>query len=252
LAVLACQALPAADYHFSNAGDDAADGLTPTTAWKSLAKVPAMLSAGDRVLLRCGDTWRDCTLPINGTGSAERPIVVGSYGAGDSPLLIWDNPNPGSNANVATGIDVRSGGWLTVRRLEVRRAVVGLRLTAPNDGIPWEGLRVEDCFFHDNIVPEMRGDPDVGDDYPMPAWKEGQPPPKKWRPSSGAAILIMPPPRRFAENAPETLPLISGLVVANNINHVGWWDEGKKQKGKKKEGDPGHQPVRGLRTSDHA
>lgn len=206
--------LPAADYHVSNAGSDAADGLTPATAWQSFAKLPATLAAGDRVLLRAGDTWRDSTLTVSGTGSAERPIVIGSYGDGDRPLLIWDQPS-GEHADGSTGISVNTGGWLTVRGLEVRRAVVGLRLKAPADGSRWQGLRVEDCFFHDNIVPAMRGDPDVGDDHPTPGWKEGQPPPKKVI-RSGTAIAIEGPPQSFLKKAPETLPLIRGLVIANN------------------------------------
>lgn len=207
--------LPAADYHFSTAGDDAANGLTPTTAWKTFAKVPAELQPGDRVLLRCGDAWRDSPLTISGSGSAEKPIVIGSYGEGDRPLLIWDNPT-GTQDEGSTGVTVRSAGWLTVRGLDVRRALVGVRLIAPNDGRPWQGMRVEDCFFHDNIVPEMRGDPDVGDDHPTPGWKEGQPPPGKVI-KSGAGIFIEGPPQGLITTAPQTMPLIRGLVIANNI-----------------------------------
>lgn len=46
-------------YYVSCEGDDKNDGLTPGTAWKTLAKVSAAeLSAGDGVLFRRGDLFR--------------------------------------------------------------------------------------------------------------------------------------------------------------------------------------------------
>ena len=43
--------------YFSNAGDDAADGLTPQTAWCSLEKLAKDLPAGGEARLRRRDTF---------------------------------------------------------------------------------------------------------------------------------------------------------------------------------------------------
>ncbi|MDR1212681.1 MAG: right-handed parallel beta-helix repeat-containing protein [Propionibacteriaceae bacterium] len=68
-------------YYVSNQGDDEADGLSPQTAWRSLAQLNAStFAAGDSILLRAGDSWQGLTLRPQGSGSAEAPITLGKYG----------------------------------------------------------------------------------------------------------------------------------------------------------------------------
>lgn len=104
-------------YVDSAGGDDAADGLSPETAWRSLGKVNATkFGPGDRILLKAGSTWAaqgdkvageayDYTqwtggvpsdvvgpkptalLAPQGSGTAARPIVLSSYGNGAAPEL---------------------------------------------------------------------------------------------------------------------------------------------------------------------
>ena len=69
------------------AGDDARDGLTPQTAWRTLAKVNgAALEPGDSVLFCRGGVWRGQMVPRS--GASGRPITYGAYGEGAKPALL--------------------------------------------------------------------------------------------------------------------------------------------------------------------
>lgn len=104
-------------YVDSAAGDDALPGTSAETAWKSLANVNAtVFQPGDRILLKAGSTWTaqgdavareaydyttwsggvgtdvpgaDATalLAPKGSGTADQPIVLSSYGDGAAPEL---------------------------------------------------------------------------------------------------------------------------------------------------------------------
>ncbi|OXM14394.1 hypothetical protein [Paenibacillus herberti] len=63
-------------YVSSSAGDDANDGLTEATTWKTLAKVSGMtFLPGDRILLKSGDTWNE-KLTLKGSGTLANPITI--------------------------------------------------------------------------------------------------------------------------------------------------------------------------------
>ena len=69
-------------YYVSADGDDKNDGLTPSTAWKTLERVNengANYKIGDAVLFRCGDTFRG---NIKTYG-----VTYSSYGEGKKPEL---------------------------------------------------------------------------------------------------------------------------------------------------------------------
>ena len=78
----------AADYYLDcGSGDDGRDGLSPETAWGSVAKVgETTFSPGDSILLRRGSR---CTGMLHPKGSGEpgRPIRVGAYGEGPLPVV---------------------------------------------------------------------------------------------------------------------------------------------------------------------
>jgi hypothetical protein len=66
-------------------GDDSNDGLSASTAWKSLAPVNATtFDAGDRILLRAGTRYTG-HFQLQGSGTADAPIIVTSYGTGVLP-----------------------------------------------------------------------------------------------------------------------------------------------------------------------
>lgn len=72
--------------YFSNAGDDAADGLTPQTAWKTLEKLAKDLPAGGEARLRRGDVFYGRMILKPGLSEARR-TVVSPYGEGPRPVI---------------------------------------------------------------------------------------------------------------------------------------------------------------------
>ena len=83
IAATAC----ARTFHVDSAGgNDAADGLTPVTAWRSLDRVnAATVEPGDEVRFRRGGLWRG-TLRAK-SGAPGRPILYSSYGKGPKPII---------------------------------------------------------------------------------------------------------------------------------------------------------------------
>src|SRR5437016_4898763 len=73
----------AAIYHVdTETGSDDMDGLTPTSAWKTLAKVNSTgFSPGDYVLLHRDQTWQE-RLIVSSSGKQDHPITYGAYGVG--------------------------------------------------------------------------------------------------------------------------------------------------------------------------
>jgi hypothetical protein len=75
-------------YVSQSSGNDANDGKTAATAWKTLARASeATYASGDKILLKCGDTWGNGTLKPNGSGTSENPIMISFYGTGNKPIL---------------------------------------------------------------------------------------------------------------------------------------------------------------------
>lgn len=103
-------------YYISNAGSDAADGLTTSTAWQTISKVNTSAVSGDTILFRCGDTWFEkLIVPASN-------IYFGSYGIGVKPVIsgfitlsgfsnvgnIWSKTIPsGANKLITVMIDGR-------------------------------------------------------------------------------------------------------------------------------------------------
>ncbi|QKW08076.1 RICIN domain-containing protein [Streptomyces sp. NA04227] len=87
-AVPSAWAAAPATYHVDcAAGDDAAAGTSPATAWRTLAKASdKTYSPGDRIVFRRG-TRCTGTLAPRGSGTASAPIAVDTYGTGAKPLI---------------------------------------------------------------------------------------------------------------------------------------------------------------------
>jgi hypothetical protein len=68
-------------------GNDANDGLSPATAWKTMAKVNGtVFGPGDSILLKRGQICSGMLAP-QGSGTASAPITIGSYGTGALPVI---------------------------------------------------------------------------------------------------------------------------------------------------------------------
>ena len=63
-------------------GNDSSNGTSPTTAWKTLAKVNAgtTFAPEDQILLKRGGVWRE-TLNVPASGLSGLPILFGAYGS---------------------------------------------------------------------------------------------------------------------------------------------------------------------------
>ena len=79
---------PVRTYHIdSDGGDDALDGLTPETAWRSFTNtVDLVLGPGERLLLKRGCVFNG-ELRLSANGSAENWAEIGAYGEGMRPQI---------------------------------------------------------------------------------------------------------------------------------------------------------------------
>ena len=79
----------ATDYYISSSGNDANNGLSSSTPWKTIAKVNSAFSTflpGDRILFKRGDTFSG-TITITRSGSPGNPIIISAYGTGAYPVI---------------------------------------------------------------------------------------------------------------------------------------------------------------------
>lgn len=100
----------AADYHVSPSGSDSADGLTPATAWQTIARVNATTFApGDRILFKGGQSFHGNLDFSDESGTATQPVTVASYGTGRATI----------SAGTGTGISLRNCAGFVLRDLIV-------------------------------------------------------------------------------------------------------------------------------------
>lgn len=72
--------------YLAAAGDDAADGKTPATAWRTIKRANAALPAGATLRLKCGDAFYGGLLLPSGPDAAH-PTVLTSWGEGPKPVI---------------------------------------------------------------------------------------------------------------------------------------------------------------------
>jgi hypothetical protein len=100
--VLACVLVSLANattyYVDASGGSDSLDGKSQATAWQTIAKVNSGgFTAGDQILLKRGEVWREGLVPPS-SGASGNSIRFDAYGTGDAPTL--------------TGyLDLPSSGW---------------------------------------------------------------------------------------------------------------------------------------------
>ncbi len=69
-------------------GKDTNNGTSDTTPWQSLNKVnQTTFKPGDRILLKAGSEFSKATIHPKGSGSADHPIYISSYGTGAMPKI---------------------------------------------------------------------------------------------------------------------------------------------------------------------
>ena len=153
-------------YVSSSSGDDAADGASPATAWRTLPRAAQGVGAGDSLLLRDGDAF-DLAAPLvlrgfgSGVNDGARPAaVLGHYGDDGSGRLQrpWVRRAAGASAAGPVLQFVDSVG-VGVVGLEVSGGEQGLLFSWSAPGASNGGVLVEDCFLHHIRGLRPGGDP---------------------------------------------------------------------------------------------
>jgi len=142
----------AATYYVSqSSGNDSWTGqaTSPQGAngpWKTLAKASTITYvAGDRILLKCGDTWNEELHP-KGNGTPEDPIVIGSYGEGKKPVIDREDYNQDR-----IGIHLADQEGYKIVGIEFNRCMTGI-YGEYSKGCPTKKfIWIEDCYFHDSL-----------------------------------------------------------------------------------------------------
>ena len=94
IAILVSFSSNASDYYVSSReGNDDNNGLSASSAWKSLLKVTLFrkFQPGDRILLKAGESFEG-PLKLANDGNEFNPITVGRYGTGANPIVFGNHP----------------------------------------------------------------------------------------------------------------------------------------------------------------
>lgn len=156
---------PGKQIYVANAGSNSNNGLTPSTPVQTIAHAVTLLTSGnpDQLLLNRGDTFTEVfpsTFNYTGT-SATQPMLLGTYGAGNRPVMQIASGNTGFAAtNGVSGqyLAIQGINFYCYQRDPSNGAYLGTT-TVANDGgtsclvfqgygagkTPW--IYIEDCQF---------------------------------------------------------------------------------------------------------
>ena len=151
--ILGAMSAQAATYYVSqSSGDDSWAGQAASPdgtsgPWKTLAKASTIdYVAGDRILLKCGDTWNEELHP-KGNGTPDKPIVIGSYGEGKRPVIDRQDYRQD-----LFGIHLADQEGFKIVGIEFAHCMTGI-YGEYCDGSPTRRfIWIEDCYFHDSLL----------------------------------------------------------------------------------------------------
>jgi hypothetical protein len=129
------------------AGNDASDGTSAATAWKTLSKINATtFQPGNRICLKAGGSWTGQLAP-KGSGSNGAPIVIDQYGTGPKPIIA-------AGTGDAAAVYLLNQQYWEMNDLEVtnkKSAVGDLRGISINgrDGGTLNHIYIRNCYVHD-------------------------------------------------------------------------------------------------------
>jgi hypothetical protein len=144
----ACNGTGSGAYYLdSAAGSDSNDGLSPGTAWKTLAKINGVtLQPGNKICLKAGGSWTGQLAP-KGSGSSAAPIIVDQYGSGAKPLLAAGSAD-------ADTVHLLNQQYWEINDLEVTNKKTsvgdyrGISVNGQN-GSTLNHIYIRNCFVHD-------------------------------------------------------------------------------------------------------
>ncbi len=121
----------ATNYYVAANGNDSNSGTSPSSPWKTIAKVNSItLRPGDNVLFNRGDVFYG-GITVNQSGTSSAPITYGAYGSGAKPVItgftsvtswtnlggnIWESSSavstlPYTNMVTVNGVNTAMGRW---------------------------------------------------------------------------------------------------------------------------------------------
>lgn len=146
-------------------GNDASDGKSPATAWKTLSKVSSTtFSSGDSVLFLAGGTWNGQLSP-QGSGTFGAPIIISRYGAGADPVI---NGNGTSAASATGAVQFTDQSYWELNHLEITNYNTGVAssrsgILAANSGSgQLRHIFISNCYVHNVNSGATAGDKTTG------------------------------------------------------------------------------------------
>ncbi len=166
LVLAICLNSKATNYYIAASGNDANNGTSTSTPWKTISKLNSFFSSlkpGDNVYLNRGDVFYG-SITVNKSGNSGSPITIGAYGSGANPVItgfttvsawanlggnIWESTGAVSslsscNIVVINGVNTPMGrypntGWLTYQSHSGTTSITSNQLSgSPN----WTGAEV--------------------------------------------------------------------------------------------------------------
>ena len=114
--------------------------------WKTLARASTDYVAGDRILLKCGDTWNEELHP-KGSGTPKDPITIGSYGEGRKPVIDRQDYRQD-----LIGIHLADQEGYKIVGIEFARCMTGIYAEYSAGSPTRTFLWIEDCYFRDSLT----------------------------------------------------------------------------------------------------
>lgn len=134
-------------YYFDAAGgNDVHTQNSIETPWQSLEKLNSLtFTPGDSILLKAGSAWQGQIL-LQGSGTKDQVIFLGTYGTGDRPLID-------GNESVGGVITLEDISHWKISGLEItnpsttQESRIGVLITAT--GGQQENIMIDDLYIHD-------------------------------------------------------------------------------------------------------
>lgn len=107
-------------YYVDASAPAGGDGLTPVSAFNSIAQVNRKKSfyPGDKILFKRGGSYTGVTLSPKGSGTPDNPITVGAYGSG--PLPIIDRAGSLSKGNNYSAVTLTNQSCWRFENLQIQ------------------------------------------------------------------------------------------------------------------------------------
>lgn len=148
-------------YYVDPNGNDANDGKSPATAWKTLSKVSSTtFLPGDSILFLAGGTWSGQLSP-QGSGTFGAPIIITRYGTGTDPVI-------NGNGTSAASVQFTDQSYWELNHLEITNYNTGVTssrsgiLAANSGATQLRHIFISNCYVHDVNSGATAGDKTTG------------------------------------------------------------------------------------------